>query len=385
MSARRAFGLAMLVAGIAVTPVLGAEQTQISGPGYVPTEKDERGLWMQSEEAERELKQSTFVMRDPDLNAYVRSVFCKTVGEAECKDVRVYISRTPYFNAYMAPNGMMVVYSGLFLRTRDEAQFASILGHEYTHYRNRHSIIGFRDLKKQLGTAVWLAPVGGTLLSTALIGSYFEHSREMEAEADAGSIPMLVKAGYDPKAASSVWEQLRAEMDATAAARGKKSRKDKNGGIFASHPPTAERMTVLAKLAEDAKVTTATDNRRDPYRKALAPYWADFVDDQIKLNDFGATEFLLGFLAKEGWTGDLLYARGELYRARGRPEDLTQAADFYRKAVATPEAPVEAWRGLGLALLRSGVAEEGKAALKNYLNKRPDASDKAMINMLAGG
>ena len=381
---RSALLLATASIGLVSAPALSAEVAPINAPGYVPTEKDERGLWMQSEEAERELKQSSFIIRDPALNAYVRSVFCKTVGEAECKDVRVYISRTPYFNAYMAPNGMMVVYSGLFLRARDEAQLASILGHEYTHYRARHSIKGFRDLKKQLGTAVWLAPIGGSLLVTSFIGAYFEHSRDMEAEADAGSIPMLVKAGYDPKAASAVWEQLRAEMDATAAARGKKSRKDKDRGIFASHPPTAELMTVLAKLAADANVTAATDNQRAAYRAALAPFWADFVEDQIKLNDFGATEFLLGFLAKEGWSADLLYARGELYRSRGRPEDLTQAADFYRKAVAEPNAPIEAWRGLGLALLRSGAHDEGKAALKNYLGKRPDASDKAMIAMLAG-
>jgi TPR repeat protein len=81
----------------------------------------------------------------------------------------------------------------------------------------------------------------------------------------------------------------------------------------------------------------------------------------------------------------LQYARGELYRARGTPADLTQASDFYRKAIALGDAPAEAWRGLGLSLLRSGAADEGKIALKDYLKKRPDASDKAMMLMLAGG
>ena len=35
---------------------------------------------MQVDEVERQFKTSNFVMRDPALNAYVRQVFCKTVG-----------------------------------------------------------------------------------------------------------------------------------------------------------------------------------------------------------------------------------------------------------------------------------------------------------------
>ena len=372
---------------LAATALIGAtspaEQVSV---GYVPVDKDERGLWMQVEEYERTLKHSAFVMSDASLNAYVRDVFCRTVGQVECKDVRIYLTRTPYFNASMAPNGMMQVYSGLFLRTRDEAQFAAILGHEYTHYRNRHSIQLFRDIKKKLNAAVFLSVLdGGLITGTALIGAIFENSREMEAEADAGSIPMLVRAGYDPHAASLVWEQLRAEMDATALARNKKSRKDKNGGIFASHPPTLERMTALKALADKAMPTGTTNNRRTEYMAALRPFWADFVDDQVKLNDFGGTEFLLTSLATEGWTPALYYARGELYRSRGKPEDLPKAAEFYRQAIAGTGAPVEAYRGLGLALLRSGAPVEGKAALNDYIAKRPDAPDRAMMAMLAGG
>ena len=375
-----------LVAVLGVALLGATKPEEQTGIGYVPTEKDERGLWMQVEEYEREMKHSTFVIRDPALNAYVRDVFCRTVGTAECKDVRIYLMRTPYFNASMAPNGMMQVYSGLFLRTRDEAQFAAILGHEYTHYRNRHSIQAFRDIKKKLNAAVFLSILdGGLLTGTALIGSIYANSREMETEADTGSIPMLVKAGYDPMAASLVWEQLRAEMDATALARNKKSRKDKDRGMYNTHPPTAERMTYLKAMAEKAKPTTPTNNRRAEFKAALAPFWASFVDDQVKLNDFGATEFLLASLAKEGWTGDLLYARGELYRTRGTPEDLMKAAGFYKDAIANKDAPVEAHRGLGLALLRGGQPAEGKTALKDYLARKPDAADKAMVAMLAGG
>lgn len=62
---------------------------------YHPTDKDERGLWMQVEEYERQLKISPLVIRDPDLNGYVRSVLCRSVGQAKCAGVRIYILRTP--------------------------------------------------------------------------------------------------------------------------------------------------------------------------------------------------------------------------------------------------------------------------------------------------
>ena len=84
------------------------------------------------------------------------------------------------------------------------------------------------------------------------------------------------------------------------------------------------------------------------------------------------------------WYADLLYARGELYRSRGKPEDFKAAAGYYREAVAKIGAPVEAWRGLGVALLRSGDTPGGQAAIKTYLEKKPDAKDKSMMAMMAG-
>jgi beta-barrel assembly-enhancing protease len=368
----------------------------VAEPGYTPQDADERGLWMVMTEEERKLQTSNFVMRDAALNAYVRQVFCRTVGADECESVRIFIVRTAYFNASMAPNGMMLVYSGLFLRTRDEAQLAAVLGHEFTHYKNRHSLKLFRDVRSKTNALAWLAVIPATSLAAAgalaaveigVAGSVYAFSREMESEADSGSIPLLAAAGYDPAAASRVWEQIRAEADATAAARKQKSRKDKNGGMFGTHPPTAERMTALAALAALAAkqiLAGPPDTGRTAYRAALAPFWSSFVDDQIKLNDFGATEFLIQNLASEGWTSELYYACGELYRARGKPEDMKRATEFYQLATAQDDAPAEAWRGLGLARLRSGEPEAGRQALKEYLARRPDANDKSVMVSLAG-
>ena len=351
---------------------------------YVPQDKMERGLWMQMDDAERELKRSPLVMRDPELNGYVRSVLCKTVGQAKCAQVRLYIIRTPEFNASMAPNGMMEVWSGLLLRTQNEAQLAAVLGHEYTHYENRHSLKLFRDIKSKSASAAWLAFTGiGLIASFGLLADVFKFSREMEREADMGGLAMMAKAGYDTREASKVWQQLREEMDATAASRLTKSKKDK-GGMFASHPPTAERVAYLAEAAAAMPGDPAGSGAAS-YAAHMAKDWPSFVEDQLKNNDFGSAEYLITTMGKAGWSDRLLYARGELYRRRASDGDLDKAAGFYSEAIGAGGTLPELWRGRGLVMLKLGRSEDGKTDLNEYLKRAPKAPDKAMIAMMAGG
>ncbi len=352
--------------------------------GYEPQDEDERGLWLQMDEFEKKLKHSKLLVKDPKLNAYIQRVLCKTVGQERCASTRVYIMRTPYFNASMAPNGMMMVWSGLLLRVRNEAELASVLGHEFGHFENQHSLQSFRDIRAKTDAMAWfsLVPVVGSLAQFSLMGSLFKFNRQMEREADMIALNYMSSNGYDPKAAATIWEQLRGEMDATAKGRKQKSRKDMNGGFFATHPNSKERMEYLKDAAGDKGNAGFRDGAAE-YRAALKKWWPRLIDDQIKLNDFGATEFLLEQLASNGWTSDLLFARGELYRARGRSNDFEKAIGFYRKAAAKRDAAPECWRGLGLALMRSGAVDEGKAALRKYLKRKPDADDRAMIGVMA--
>ena len=48
---------------------------------YQPEGVDERGMWLMADEEERSLRDSSFVIGAPDLNTYVRGIFCRTVGE----------------------------------------------------------------------------------------------------------------------------------------------------------------------------------------------------------------------------------------------------------------------------------------------------------------
>jgi hypothetical protein len=104
-----------------------------------------------------------------------------------------------------------------------------------------------------------------------------------------------------------------------------------------------------------------------------------FLDDQVKLNDPGASLYIIQNLAKDGWSGLLRFYEAEIWRLRGEKGDDLRAAQGYAGAVAYSDAPPSAWRNHGYALLKAGKRDEGKAALGRYLDLAPSASDAPMI------
>lgn len=358
---------------------------------YQPQGVDEQGQWRVMDEEERRLAQSDIVIREPALNAYVRKVLCDTVGEDRCGSVRPYILRVPVFNANMAPNGTMQVYSGLLLRVRNEAELGAVLGHEFGHFEARHTLQRFRAARSSTDILAWAGVLGSLApsydvvrayrnLEITLISSFYSFNRDHEREADRLGIAYLNTSALRPQAAAQVWERLMAESIADARAKGLKKPRFDRIAFYATHPPEAERATTLALLARPDASTR--DDGAARYREALGPWLPQLLDDQIKLNDFGASEYLIQSLAESGWTAPLWHARGELYRMRGAPRDLVNAADFYAKAIALDETHAEAHRGLGLSLLKTGQTGPGQDALRRYLALKPDASDAKLIGMM---
>jgi predicted Zn-dependent protease len=379
--------------------LVGAAEARISpktmvpliGPGHQPTADDERGMWQQYERVEQEIAGSNLLMKDPALSAYLRGI-AERVGGPAAKDLRVYVAHIPEFNAFMAPTGFMVVFSGLLTRMRDEAQLSGVIAHEAGHFLRRHQIRAWRDMKRKttafsilaMGAGLGGAATGvyaGDLVGLAQMGtilSLYSYSREMEAEADAMGLKLIGGAGYDPTAMPEVWQQLIEETQASADMRGK--RRKRGYSLLATHPAPEERMADLRLSAREVQGEAGARNRaRDRYLAAIAPHRRLLLDDQVKLNDPGASLYIINTLAKDGWSGTLRYYEGEVWRLRGRRGDDALAAASYAAAVALPDAPAEAWRAHGYQLLKRGQGEQGKAALNRYLAMVPQAPDAPMV------
>lgn len=385
-----------LVASTAVAAELLSDLTPVVTRGYAPADKDERGLWQSFEQLEEMIRVSNLRIRDPAINDYLVSIMHRLLPD-QADTVRVYLMRDPEFNASMAPNGMMLVHTGLLARMRNEAQLAAVLGHECGHYLRRHSLQGFRSQRTKASAMAFIAAganaaTGYTGSSTwydlanainqNLLISIFSYSRTLESEADAYGLKLINEAGYPPQAASEVWAQVIQERKASAETRKKKYRDDA-ASAYSTHPPSGDRMEGLGATAKVLQMRQGSDrqydDRRTSYLEAVGPYRAALLEEQIKLNDSGASLYLITSLAQDGWDSVLKFCEGEIYRLRAEPGDVERAASAYKDAVAYPDAGPEAFRAHGYAQLKVGNHDEGRAALRRYLELKPDAADAQMV------
>jgi predicted Zn-dependent protease len=386
---------AALTAGVAQARVRPADMVPLVGPGYRPTEKDEQGIWQLMDRAEEEISGSNLLIDDPRLTGYLRDLIGQVGGPA-AKDFRIYLARIPEFNAIMFPTGFAVVFSGLLLRMRNEAQLASVIAHESGHFLRRHMIRSWRDQRRKtdiFAVGAMVAGVGGAaggvylgdyvqLAQLGTILSLFQYSRAMEAEADAMGVRLIAENGYPPEEMARVWAQLIGEENASARYRRKYRRR---GSIFDTHPSPDSRFADLKISAAEVTVPGRRyDDRRERYLSTIAPIRPMLLDDQVKLNDPGASQYLIETLAQDGWNGLLRYYEGEVWRLRNRRGDDVRAAQSYAAAVAYPDAPADAWRWHGISLMKAGRAAEARSAFARYLTMKPNAPDAAWVRQMVG-
>ncbi len=365
-------------------------------PGQRPAlDTEEAGFWMMMDRVEERLKTSGRLVTDAgltdvgvadagltgiSLNWYVRDVVCKLVT-AYCPDIRVYVVQTPHFNATMAPNGAMQVWTGLILRAQNEAELAYVLGHEFAHYLRRHTLQRWRDARSKANFLVFFqiltAAAGygfvGDLGALIALGSIYKFSRDQEREADELGFELMVKAGYDPREASRIWEALVREREA--------AKDPKRLIFFSTHPSTKERIETLKELAKKAMADGGEKIvGTERFLAATLPPRATFLRDELRQKEFARSQVVLDRLFETNvGLGELHFFQGELYRLRAKEGDTDKAIAAYQKALGFEDAPAETHRALGLLFLHANEKPEARLCFERYLETRPDAADREMI------
>ena len=364
------------------TPLGGAKDVENIDPEERPgIESIEAGLWMQMNNYEEQLKTSGSRVKDKKLDKYLKDLLCALT--VYCKDIRVYVLDIPYFNAFMAPNGMMVVWTGLLLRVENEAQLSAVIGHEAGHYIKRHSLKAWLDAKARtdlmallsIGLAVGGVPGGGSIFNVTQllqVGIMAKHSRDNEREADKIGLDFLINSGYDPYEAPKIWENIIKEMEL--------GENKKPPAFLASHPNPKERIKNLKQQTKRYSKIERKKNKEN-LKKIIHPYLKKWIRNEIRVNNkIEQTEFVFSKVFNDTNNLYLLkFYQGEIYRLKKDEEKNKKAIKLYRDSIKENKDFPDVYRELGLLLLKENKNNEAKEKLKKYVDLAPNAKDVEIV------
>jgi len=229
--------LAMLLRGVGVAGVLaltacaGVQTTQSGAIGinrtqYMSSMVPESQLRQEAETQYEQVIAQARTQGKLDRNASqvkrVQAITNKLVAqagifrpEAVNWPWEVHVISSDEVNAWCMPGGKIAVYTGLLDKIKPtDAELAAVLGHEIAHALREHAR---ERVSQQMVTNVGLtilAAVTGSK-ATADLGSSLTsvmftlpNSREHETEADRMGVELAARAGYDPRAAVTLWQKM---------------------------------------------------------------------------------------------------------------------------------------------------------------------------------
>lgn len=169
-------------------------------------------------------------------------------------------------NAWCMAGGRMAIYTGLINKidpTDDE--LAQVMGHEISHALLNHTAERMSRAMLTQGAAIGAgiatdsAAVMGGAMALGQLGLMLPNSRGSEAEADRIGMEIAAKAGYDPRAAATLWKKME-----QAGGKGPPQ-------FLSTHPSPANRQQTLAALAPSMMGYYQAPGERPVYRIAAAP------------------------------------------------------------------------------------------------------------------
>lgn len=227
----------LMLAGCATNPVTGKSDFNLV------SEQQELAMGAQQFSPLRQAQGGDYVV-DPQLNAYVNEVGQKLAAVSDRPlpyEFKVLNNSVP--NAWALPGGKIVINRGLLTELHSESELAAVLGHEITHAAARH---GAQSMSRGMLLQGAIAGVAlatrnsstgdvaqlGAAVGAQLVSQRF--GRDAEREADYYGMLYMSRAGYDPHGA--------VELQKTFVKLSEGRQQDWLNGLFASHPPSPERV-----------------------------------------------------------------------------------------------------------------------------------------------
>lgn len=329
---------------------------------------------------------------DVELTRYVQQVGQKLAAVSDRPDLpyEFVVLNDSVPNAWAMPGGKIAFNRGLLYELHSEAELAAVLGHEIVHAAARH---GAKSVERGMFLqgamlAVGLATrdsnyanmvVGGAQFGSQLISS--KYGRDAESEADHYGMKYMKLAGYDPAAAVTLQETF-VRLSAG-------ERQDFMSGLFASHPPSQERVELNKQTLQE--LGAGGDMGKEVYAQHVARLMT--TREAYKAYDEGKAALqkgdaekartlankALGIEPREARFQELL---GDIALSK---KNTTEALAFYDKAIQMQPGYFKPYVQSGIALFNAGKKEQAEPFLKKANALLPTAPGYALLGQIAEG
>lgn len=237
----------------------------------------------------QQVERSARIIDDPIIAEYVNRVGQNLVRNSDAKvPFTIKLIDDESVNAFALPGGFFFVNSGLFLRADNEAELAGVMAHEIAHVAARHGTKQATRGQLINYASIPLIFMGGwtgygirQAAGFAIPMGFLTFSRGAEAQADLLGLQYMYKTGYDPTSFVDFFEKLLADQKRKPGTLSK---------LFASHPPTGDRITKTQARIEELL----------PARPQYVVTSSEFLDVQERLASLTQRTKLQDDAAEEG-------------------------------------------------------------------------------------
>ena len=254
----------MIVTAAAAAFLTGCQSVDTTKPGVVGVDRDQR-MMVSSEEVNAgavkaysqmmaEAQKKGVLDRDPAMVKRVQEITKRLIphtvafrDDAGKWPWEVHVISIDEVNAWCMPAGKMAIYTGLIqkLNATDD-EIAAVMGHEIAHALREHAR---ERMSRQMGTQAAVGIIGALFgigeMGQNIAGQVahvtlnLPNSRLHETESDRIGVELAARAGYDPRAAITLWEKM------SKVAGGNQPPK-----WLSTHPPHQDRINDLRAYSE---------------------------------------------------------------------------------------------------------------------------------------
>lgn len=183
------------------------------------------------------LRQGMKLHQDPVVNQYVNQVGQRLASKSD-RTYKFQVVEDKSVNAFATTGGYVYVTTGLLNAADNEAQLASVIGHEMAHIESRHLI---EQMQKTALSRGLVSAAGLSQSQVANIGVELAfnrpQSRKDESEADQTGLRLLRQADYAESAAPEFMKKLLKQGSSTPA-------------FLSTHPAPPERVKALEEAVK---------------------------------------------------------------------------------------------------------------------------------------